>query len=144
MQVFPLFLSSQDNPLTSWTQKNARGKKVHHAGTENGQKPAREENAKENAKEEEKTKEKQMDLLNDYLKKIQSGEATVEELATKYDNRIKTSTGAATAPVAAATSSTAAAGKENEMCRNEHKIDGQEDNLGKSRKLDYYSSRHAE
>ena len=64
-----------------------------------------------------------MDLLNDYLKKIQSGEATVEELATKYDNRIKT-----TAAVAITTST---AGKENETSRAEHKIDGQEENLGK-------------
>ena len=72
-----------------------------------------------------------MDLLNDYLKKIQSGEATVEELASKYDNRIKTTTAAATAPTGAATtSSSTTAKRENVASRSDHKIDGQEENLG--------------
>ena len=84
----------QDNPLTTWPQKNLSAKNHAEIGDGGGggcgEKTRYESGGSGGGGEEaDAAKENKLDLLSDYLKKIQAGEATVEELATKYDNRIK-------------------------------------------------------
>ena len=103
--------------MTAWPQKNSNGKSNGVVGGEKTTTTIT--TTTQNGDESDAAKENKLDLLNDYLRKIQSGEATVEELATKYDNRIKT--------------------KENKevsketndgVINGQHKAEGQDENLG--------------